>query len=182
MPKLIDLIQIFIPFLMVSYIQWWIIHYIGIVPTVVIIMSFMFIIKWLYDHGYSERYLGEKYHNRIKWYMTIYNTVKVVIQNYYGVSYDTSVELNQSKKTLSITYTYLGQVYLFNVPYELNKTMINRSKKVYLVNDKHEINITQQPGVPYMCSAHDLGGESIIIRDLLGTIVKKYSYNQIPTL
>ena len=182
MLKLIDLIQVFVPFLMVSYIQWWIIHYIGVIPTIIILMFSMFIFKWLYDNDYTKKYLSEKYHDRIKWYITIYNGTKIFIQKYYGASYDTYVKINQSNKSLSITYTYLGQVYLINLPYNSSKLIINRSKKVYLVNSKHEIDITQQPGIPYMCSSHELGGESIIIKDLSGEIIKKYSYNQIPTL
>jgi len=67
---------------------------------------------------------------------------------------------------------------LFYIPKDNVKKYIG--KKVYLIKNNTEINITQKLGIPYFITAKDLGGNKIIIKDLFGHEIKVFDENKIP--
>lgn len=77
--------------------------------------------------------------------------------------------INDTGCSASITYNHVGKSYLVNVPFKsslTNAMMPLRAVLHKLLNDKKtvkEIDITQEPGIPYMVCAGDLGGSKIVI-------------------
>lgn len=73
-----------------------------------------------------------------------------------------------------------GKTHSIYVPYNRRKSTSMLRKRVYLIKDSEKVDISQKPGIPYLVCAGDLGGESIIIENLDGDIVREYSEEQIP--
>ena len=74
-----------------------------------------------------------------------------------------SFSIADSNKSASLIYTRMGTKYLLNVPYDSSARRItNRIHVFLLVEPKEggykEIDVTQQPCVPYLCTAEQLGG------------------------
>jgi len=63
-----------------------------------------------------------------------------------------------------VTYTYNEKKYRVLVPYRAEKAAGMLSLRATLhLTDGSILDITQQPGVPYLCKASDLGGEKIVL-------------------
>jgi len=74
-----------------------------------------------------------------------------------------NVIANSSNKSISISYTSHGRPALINVPYDKQRIAKMQQWKLSVVKaDGTVIQITQKPGIPYLCSASELGGERII--------------------
>ena len=73
-----------------------------------------------------------------------------------------------------------GKSHSVYVPYDRKKSTPMLRKKVYLIKGEEKIDISQKPGIPYIVSAQDLGGESIIVENLDGQVVFKFEKDQIP--
>ena len=84
------------------------------------------------------------------------------------------------KNSALIKVTHAGKSHSIYVPYDRRKSTTMLTKKVYLIKNEEKIDISQKPGIPYLVSASQLGGTSIIIEDLYGEIVKTYSENEVP--
>ena len=80
----------------------------------------------------------------------------------------------------SISFISGGQKYNVFVPYNRKKSTRYLGKKVYLEKGDEMIDITQKPGVAYMVSANDLGGEWIVVKDREGKVIKRFSGQEIP--
>jgi len=75
-----------------------------------------------------------------------------------------SFQVNDSDLSADITYQRIGQQYRISVPYHRKYVASMSQFKVCLIRTgKDSVNITQQPGIPYMICANDLGGDAIII-------------------
>ena len=74
-----------------------------------------------------------------------------------------------------------GKSHSVYVPYNRKKSVAMMRKRVFLIKGEEKIEITQKPGIPYIICAKDLGGESIVIEDLEGNIVKDYKEDEIPS-
>ena len=91
------------------------------------------------------------------------------------------ITINQTVTSASVSYTRYDKEYQIHIPY--NKDLITKMTrlKVYLVKDGERVEITQQPGIPYMVSARMLGGEKIIIvKD--NNVQKEYKNDEIPQI
>lgn len=65
---------------------------------------------------------------------------------------------------LQVTYAYNEKKYRVLVPYRAEKAAGMLSLRATLhLTDGSILDITQQPGVPYLCKASDLGGEKIVL-------------------
>ena len=73
-----------------------------------------------------------------------------------------------------------GKTHSVYVPYNRKKSTSMLRKRVYLIKDGEKLNISQKPGIPYLICADDLGGESIIIENLDGDIVRTYKKDEVP--
>ena len=73
-----------------------------------------------------------------------------------------------------------GKTHSVYVPYDRKKSSSMLRKKVYLIKENEKIDISQKPGVPYLITAKQLGGSEIIVEDLSGEIIKRYTEDEVP--
>ena len=75
-----------------------------------------------------------------------------------------SSRLHDTKKSAQIDYTYNGSPYTLYVPYIRRLVSPMTNSRITLEDSEgNEIDIRQQPGIPYVISAKMLGGKRIQI-------------------
>ena len=79
-----------------------------------------------------------------------------------------------------INVKHNGKTHPVYIPYDRRKSVSMLRKRVFLLKDDQKEDMTQKPGVPYLVSAKDLGGDSIIVEDLSGEFLKSYTEDEIP--
>lgn len=78
-------------------------------------------------------------------------------------SIEESCETCHTEQAVLIRYRRFGRNYLLHVPYSERDVRRMTSHQVFLEADNGDTTpITQQPGIPYMVSAKELGGKSIV--------------------
>ncbi len=86
---------------------------------------------------------------------------------------DSTFTVCEGQRAACIKYSRFNTNYLLFVPYNRKLAVKTGTHKALLVKGQEEIDITQQPGIPYLITAEQLGGECIkIIRD--ETVTKFY--------
>jgi len=91
------------------------------------------------------------------------------------------VILNYYNNSAMLDYEYFGQKYKLAIPYN-RKKLINMAnyKAELFITDKTPINITQQPGIPYILNASDLGGQYIKITNMETGLSHNYDNKHVP--
>lgn len=84
------------------------------------------------------------------------------------------------KNSVVVKVKHAGNTHPVFLPYNRRKSTAMLRKKVFLIKEDQKIDISQKPGIPYLVSAEDLGGEKIIVENLDGEIVHSYSGKEIP--
>nr|QBK90857.1 MAG: uncharacterized protein LCPAC201_01580 [Pithovirus LCPAC201] len=75
--------------------------------------------------------------------------------------------INNSNLSMSITYTRSGREKLFNIPYRSDLKEKMRMWRVHLVSANNKSKeITQEPGLPYICKPEQLGGKEILANNI----------------
>lgn len=75
---------------------------------------------------------------------------------------------NSTELSASIVYSRAGKDRILNIPYNKKLKMAMTPYKVLLVvNGTNYQDITQEPGMPYLCTARQLGGQKIIATNKL---------------
>ena len=94
-----------------------------------------------------------------------------------------SFTLNETGKSATITYKRLGTPHMVHVPYSslLQSKSVIKDVKVFLLKGDEKIDITQQPGVRYLVSAHMLGGKAMMVTDN-EDMIKYYGEYDVPEL
>jgi hypothetical protein len=119
------------------------------------------------------------------------NTLINAIDILYNGSIDKGeprFSINDSDRSASIVYKRQGNEYILNVPYNRKIRAKMSSFDIFLVkkgtsDEEFYININQQPGLPYLVSANDLGGDRIEIKQKTdGQLIKVYLDNEIPNV
>ncbi len=110
----------------------------------------------------------ELYKSRLKGILSIIRMANTITGN-NKYSY---LSMNDSYLSASLVYIRDGKQYILNIPY--NKYIRGKMFKfnVYLMKDGNEINVTQQPGIPYLVTAKELGGDNFVLFNKLTR--KKY--------
>ena len=86
----------------------------------------------------------------------------------------------KNSQVAKITFIHAGKENIVYVPYD-RKSVVKNSKLNYFVFKNNEkININQKPGVRYVISAKDLGGDYISIENRIGEEICRYEKNEIP--
>lgn len=67
---------------------------------------------------------------------------------------------------IEISYSCLGEKYFIRLPYNPRNKVKMIQFKAELISGDKKIDITQQPGIPYLINAKDLCGEKIILTNL----------------
>lgn len=89
--------------------------------------------------------------------------LKFIYKIYNGMTIENSSNIVINDTNAIITYTRFGKKYKLCVPYQRNLVSKMSSTKVTLCMDTSEMDITQQPGLPYMFTAKQLGGQGYIV-------------------
>jgi hypothetical protein len=82
-----------------------------------------------------------------------------------------SFSIADSNQAASLIYSRMGTEYLLNVPYDTSALRVtNRIRVILSVKPKEEggnreIDVTQQPCIPYLCTAEQLGGTGYKVVD-----------------
>lgn len=137
----------------------------------------------------------------------VYVTISfgIVVGGYYGYEYGkrrfaqyvmgrVSEELNKRmekeeeqelfkpvhKNSAVIKVTQGGKTHSVYVPYDRRKSTAMLRKKVYLIKDNEKVELSQKPGVPFMVTPSQLGGQAIIFEDMEGNVLKTFTEDEIP--
>ena len=90
----------------------------------------------------------------------------------------TSQNIPDNGKNIKIIYQLMGADQEIYLPYDNNLIVEMTNLNVTLIKDvngeRETVNITHQPGIPYMCSALELGGEYIYVVNCDNGLEKKY--------
>jgi hypothetical protein len=76
---------------------------------------------------------------------------------------DSTFTICEGQKAASIKYSRFGTEYVLFVPYERKLAIKTGAHKAFLIKGQEKIDITQQPGIPYLVTPNELGGECIEI-------------------
>lgn len=72
-----------------------------------------------------------------------------------------NLSLHPNKKNANVTYIYGQKNYKIYVPYCSDLALVMSEFRVFLHIGNEKIDITQQPGTYYSCTAHQMGGTHI---------------------
>lgn len=85
----------------------------------------------------------------------------------------------EKSKSAVVLYKYGGKEHKVCIPYDRTKSTNMLRKEVKLIKNEETIDITHKPGVPYLLSSEDMGGDKIIvIKD--NNVIKEYFGDEIP--
>lgn len=91
-----------------------------------------------------------------------------------------SFVVNKTGMSATLVYEMLGRKYMLTIPYSRREIANMAQLKVELVTlSGSKVDITQQPGIPYMVNAANLGGTEIIATNEEEGKMYKY-VNEIP--
>lgn len=89
--------------------------------------------------------------------------------------------VNDTDVSATISYERMGTKYILFVPYSREHVAQMTQFNVELLRDgKDSLNITQQPGIPYLVSANDLGGYAIKVTNEDNNTVYTYEHEDPP--
>lgn len=116
-----------------------------------------------------------KIRSKFSTFMLIYNAVNNIKNE------PAAFTINDTQKSGSIVYSRLGRQYIINFPYESGFVVDMSGWKVELIrSDNSVVDITQQPGIAYICTAASLGGEYIRVTNTNTGSGKVYSRDEPP--
>lgn len=98
------------------------------------------------------------------------------------------INLNQIKnktkifnKTIHIYYDYLGKEYLVILPYNKSKLVeMCKYNFIAVYDNNNQVEITQQPGVPYLVSSEEIECKEIIVRNNDADVKYVYKKDKVP--
>lgn len=108
--------------------------------------------------------------------------LSLLFKLYKGIKIDAISKENSKFNDYSaiITYDYNGNSYDINIPFNRKYVLPMSDLKVKLILNGKEIDITQQPGIPYLLSAGELGGDKLLIINTASGSTKYYESNECP--
>lgn len=81
-----------------------------------------------------------------------------------------------------VKVTSAGKTHSIYLPYSRKRIIPMLKKRVYLIKEGEKIELNQKPGIPYLVSASNLGGSSIIVEDIDSNSEIIFSANEIPNI
>lgn len=100
----------------------------------------------------------------IFFYKKIFRCLVIYLLNKsFSLPKENKIRINEFDSCISLSYNYINQEYHLYVPFNRDYIIAMNHFKVELVSNSCTIDITQQPGIPYLITARDLGGDNIII-------------------
>lgn len=121
-----------------------------------------------------------------KWWHNASNRVQLLMQvsNILAQANKTqqaSFIINDTDYSATLAYNYNGGGYTICVPFSRRRSLAMSDFQVILIrSDNSAVNITQQPGTPYLVSAYELGGVKINVTNIESGAVFSYNQNTAP--
>jgi len=123
-------------------------------------------------------WVSQKYHT-LRSLVTLMNNMKPIESS--SNSKEPAFSVNPSDLSACISYETMHKKYSINIPYNReNIVAMSQFKAELLRRDLDALDITQQPGIPYMLTATDLGGFAIRITNQEIDRSHVYDENTIP--
>lgn len=86
-------------------------------------------------------------------------------------------------KYASIIYSRNGAPQIINIPYDPSLRRPGNRFRVNLISENKTEDITHQPGIPYFCTADELGGTKYTITDKFDdNVIHEYDKDSIPDM
>ena len=131
------------------------------------------ILAGLFGSGYYMYYYGI---DKVKNYIIESVLEYLKDKNNHDISFK---QFGKSESAV-ILFEYGGKQSKVHIPYNRRKLVSMVSKKVFLIyHDGERIEITHKPGVPYLISAHEMGGEKIVV-EKEGKVILTYESDETP--
>ncbi len=123
------------------------------------LMSFLGLVSWAYKEAIS------------RWFQDNWLYMLASLRFYRNGNSEFSSKIHPAG---SMTFKYLknGKMYHLTVPYDRGIQAVTSFKKVYLISptpgnsEGQKTEITQEPGIPYLVTARQMGGIKLRIEDL----------------
>jgi hypothetical protein len=143
-------------------------------------VGFVFVLgAILYHLGYVDRAITA-YYARKKQAELLFSVVKT-LQGKHTHDDSIAFSINDSDLSATILYKRLGHEYMLMVPFNRDYVAgMSQFRAKLFRHNKSPIDITQQPGIPYLVSAHDLGGTHIEITNHETGATHSYSSATVP--
>lgn len=122
-------------------------------------------------------YYGYKYAEK-KFYEYLFNKVKQELDKRLE-SEEGFVPMRKTTSAI-LKVSHGGKTHSIYVPYNRRKSSKMVKHNVYLYKGDEKIDITQKPGVPYLVSAFNLGGDMIVVENKEGEVLHTYKEEEIP--
>jgi hypothetical protein len=121
-------------------------------------------------------------HQKFKFLLSIVNNINGgMTTNNENKNSNISFSVNDTDTSATIIYQRMNQQYIMLVPYNRRYVIDMSQFKVELLRvDNEPVNITQQPGIPYLVSSSSLGGYAIRITNEETGVFKEYLGSAIP--
>lgn len=111
--------------------------------------------------------------------MTMMNNITTEVSQ--EKSLKTGFSVNNNDLSASVLYERMMNTYVVWLPYDRSQVAAMSQFKVELLRNKGDpVNITQQPGIPYLVSATELGGHSIKVINTENGTKYEYTGDQVP--
>lgn len=111
---------------------------------------------------YKVNFFGglRKKYNKIKAVLSLLNNIENTDRLQSG---NIITSITKDKYHVTLNYKYFGEKYVLSVPFD-NTAMIKMlDYRVLLNKNNSTIDITQQPGIPYIMSAKSFDADSIVV-------------------
>jgi hypothetical protein len=132
------------------------------------------------EHGLLDRF--NFFRNLKMAISTVFRTANIFIDSYTR-KHTVNVVRTRSGKAMSISYSTGGRPAILHVPYNNSHFLKMKEWKVYLAYEnrrKSSLEITQEYGIPYLCTADMLGGDRILAVHKVTGEVMVFDRNIVP--
>lgn len=142
----------------------------------VLISSFIGV-SWYYGYFHAVKDWFVTKRNNIKLVMSLMDKITTDVSNKKSAAFN----ITDTSKSANIIYERMGQQYILFVPYNRRfVSQMNQFKVELLRENNNPVDITQQPGIPYLTSANSLGGTFIRITNEDSELTHEYGPDEIP--
>ena len=141
-------------------------------PTVGLIVTVLAITRYLVIHSKWWHNASNKLHLLMK-------VSSILAQG--SKSQQASFVINDTDCSATLAYAYNGASHTICVPFTRSRSLAMSNLQVLLVrSDKSTVNITQQPGIPYLVSSRELGGVKISVTNIDSGATFSYEQDYVP--